>query len=268
MVVIPGWLIALITFPGIILHEFSHKLFCNWTNTPVVEVCYLNFKRIKTNTSDNYAPMGYVIHEQPKTLIASFLITIGPLIVNSTMAVLCGVIVALYSMIYRNYLVLFGLTWVGLSLGVHSFPSEVDAQSYYSQVKNKKVNIILHFIALLFVWIIQLANWCRFLWFDVIYAIILMSFPGVIIYGFVNSEPMPKGVWTVLWITLLILLIVAIYFFGRFLAYSINNNYERIFDSIRKPEIIICGRCHEKIKVYDRNKSIKCKTCDFKFKLK
>jgi ABC-type amino acid transport system permease subunit len=173
---IPGWVIALITFPGIILHEYSHKLFCNWTKTPVIAACYFNPGMF------NGEPAGYVIHKEPKTLWASFLITVGPLIINSIMAVLCGVIVALCSLSYGDEAGGAIFAWLGYSIGVHSFPSDVDAQNYYSQVKSQKANIILRFIVLFFVWIIQLANVLRFLWFDFIYAGILVGLPAIIIH--------------------------------------------------------------------------------------
>jgi hypothetical protein len=36
----PGYLIATATFPGVIVHELGHKLFCLLTKTRVVETCY------------------------------------------------------------------------------------------------------------------------------------------------------------------------------------------------------------------------------------
>lgn len=31
---IPGQIISLLTFPGIIAHEWAHKQFCNWLKVP------------------------------------------------------------------------------------------------------------------------------------------------------------------------------------------------------------------------------------------
>ena len=42
--IIPGPIIALLTFPGVIVHEFAHKLFCDIFNVPVYYVNY--FKRL------------------------------------------------------------------------------------------------------------------------------------------------------------------------------------------------------------------------------
>lgn len=32
---IPGFLISLVTFPGVMVHELAHLVFCKLTNTPV-----------------------------------------------------------------------------------------------------------------------------------------------------------------------------------------------------------------------------------------
>ena len=40
---IPGIIITWLTFPGVMVHEFAHKLFCRWTKTEVMEVCYFRF---------------------------------------------------------------------------------------------------------------------------------------------------------------------------------------------------------------------------------
>jgi MFS-type transporter involved in bile tolerance (Atg22 family) len=40
MFFIPGPLIALATFPGVIVHELAHQLFCRWFRIPVLTVCY------------------------------------------------------------------------------------------------------------------------------------------------------------------------------------------------------------------------------------
>jgi hypothetical protein len=40
MFFIPGPLIALATFPGVIVHELAHQLFCRWFRIPVLNVCY------------------------------------------------------------------------------------------------------------------------------------------------------------------------------------------------------------------------------------
>ncbi len=78
MFFIPGWLLALVTFPGVIVHEIAHRFFCDVTDTPVYEVAYFR---------PGQNPAGYVIHGPAKNLRAGLLISAGPLLINT---VLCS----------------------------------------------------------------------------------------------------------------------------------------------------------------------------------
>ena len=62
MFFIPGQLISLLTFPGVIVHEWAHKLYCNWTGVLVHKVVYFQFAN----------PAGYVLHSEPKNIARFF----------------------------------------------------------------------------------------------------------------------------------------------------------------------------------------------------
>lgn len=76
MCFIPGALIAILTFPGIIVHEFAHKSFCQRVGVPVYEVCYFRCGN----------PAGYVKHGPVQRYSQAFLIGVAPFIVNSLLA--------------------------------------------------------------------------------------------------------------------------------------------------------------------------------------
>jgi hypothetical protein len=76
----PSWLIALVTFPGVVVHEAAHRFFCDLTETPVYEVSYL---RPMGN------PAGYVVYGRPRSLRAALMISGGPLLINT---LLCAVL--------------------------------------------------------------------------------------------------------------------------------------------------------------------------------
>ena len=40
MIIIPGWLIGLVTFPGVIVHEAAHLFFCKLRRVAVFDVCF------------------------------------------------------------------------------------------------------------------------------------------------------------------------------------------------------------------------------------
>jgi hypothetical protein len=43
MFFIPGQLISLLSFPGIIVHEFAHLIFCRLRKVAILDVCYFRF---------------------------------------------------------------------------------------------------------------------------------------------------------------------------------------------------------------------------------
>ena len=73
MFFIPGILIAIVTFPGVIVHELAHQIFCNIRRVPIYEVKYFQFK----------SPCGYVIHEKSDNVFTNFIISVGPFFVNT-----------------------------------------------------------------------------------------------------------------------------------------------------------------------------------------
>lgn len=61
--------------------------------------------------------------------------------------------------------------WIGLSIGMHAFPSNQDTKEFLKAVKEYKGKNLLWLLCLAFSLIIRLANLLRFFWFDLIYAI-------------------------------------------------------------------------------------------------
>ena len=51
--IIPGVLISLITFPGVVIHELAHQILCLLCGLELYEVKYLQLIN----------PNGYVVHE-------------------------------------------------------------------------------------------------------------------------------------------------------------------------------------------------------------
>jgi hypothetical protein len=165
MLLFPGWLVSIVTFPGVIVHEAAHKFFCDVTDTPVYSVTYFRFGN----------PAGFVVHKEAETLKKSLLITIGPLIVNT---VLCGI----FTLPVAYPLFILGvseptipqmvLAWIGYSIGMHAFPSDQDANNFKDHVKRTQKNrSVVYELASAFSGLIQVANILRIFWFDLFYAI-------------------------------------------------------------------------------------------------
>lgn len=157
---IPGWLIALLTFPGVILHEWAHKVFCDLFDIPVYEVRYFTLRR---------EVAGFVKHGEPSSFSQSFWISCGPLVINSSVTVLLGAATA--QAINGSALQIF-LGWLGVSMGMHAFPSDHDARRIVdaSRAARKMGGSRLYILAFPFVALIFAANALRFFWVDAAYA--------------------------------------------------------------------------------------------------
>ena len=165
MIIIPGQLIALITFPGVIVHEAAHLFFCKLRRVAVFDVCYFRVGN----------PAGYVIHEKPADFTSSFLIAMGPFIINSILCVLfCFPAVIPIRVFDQGNAISYFLMWLGISIGMHAFPSNQDARVMWEQAKTAAS--FLNPLALLsfpLVIVIYAANLFRFFWLDYIYGFAL-----------------------------------------------------------------------------------------------
>jgi hypothetical protein len=174
-VFIPGRLIALLTFPGVVVHEAAHRFFCDMTDTPVYEVCYFQPKG---------KPAGYVIHGRPRSLGAALLISGGPLLINTVLCALLTVAVAYRVFILQAGLggpVLLFLAWLGYSIGMHAIPSRQDAASFTAQVKASRGNGITLGFAHVMCGLITVANALRVIWIDAIYAVgVSLAIPALL----------------------------------------------------------------------------------------
>lgn len=158
---IPGFLITLCTFPGIIFHELGHEWFCRWTRVPVHEVCYFRLGD----------PAGYVIHEKPEKFYQAFLIALGPLITGTVIALFIFSL-SLSASLVHPYLEAL-LFWLGMSIAVNAFPSVGDAENLWQETNHHVKHSIAAIVGYPFVLFIYIANLLNFFWFDFLYAGIL-----------------------------------------------------------------------------------------------
>jgi Putative zincin peptidase len=169
MFFIPGFLISLLTFPGVIVHEIAHRMFADLAKVPVYDVCYFRLGN----------PAGYVIHGPASDLRKSLLISIGPLIVNTLLcAVICfSAIFPIFILDAKIYSPVFGLLmWTGISIGMHAFPSNQDMNNFVESVAETHQKGPILWAAKLFSGLLRLANLLRFFWFDAIYAFAAAAF--------------------------------------------------------------------------------------------
>jgi Putative zincin peptidase len=165
MIIIPGWLISLLTFPGVIVHEAAHMFFCKLRGIAVLNVCFFRMGN----------PAGYVIHEPPNDFTSSFLISVGPFIINSLFCIIfCFPAMVPVRVFGQKDLIAYLLIWLGMSIGMHALPSTGDANVLWREAK--KAAGTFHPLALAsfpLVIAIYVANGLRFFWFDYLYGFAL-----------------------------------------------------------------------------------------------
>lgn len=174
MLIIPGVLIGLLAFPGIILHEYAHKLGCNLVGIEVYECHYFRFKN----------PMGYILHEHPSQLYQSVVITLAPLIICYGGAA----ILALVAFSFGNAIT-WVLAWLSISLAINGSPSDDDLNtlwlhtSGFSGAIETEVGIVtLYEQHSLFargalypiMIILKIINALKVLWIDVVIGILIL----------------------------------------------------------------------------------------------
>lgn len=162
-VIIPGFVVSAVTFPGVIVHEAAHMLFCRLRRVAVLDVCFFRFGN----------PSGYVIHENTEDFPTTFLVSVGPFIVNSLLCMLICFPAFLPVKVFGilNLPSLF-LLWLGVSIGMHAFPSTGDARNLLAQAKKAAGEMNpLAIISYPIVVLIYIANALSVIWFDAIYGL-------------------------------------------------------------------------------------------------
>lgn len=164
--------VVLITFPGIIAHEWAHKKFCDWCGVLVHEAVYFDFRGL---TAVREAPVGYVVHAEPARFLHVFWISMGPLIINSALAVLFGHAAVQLPDRSITQIVLW---WIALSVGMHAFPSDQDARNVFERGRREiavKNGAILAYLSYPLYRTVCFVNRMRRWWVDFAYAAILVS---------------------------------------------------------------------------------------------
>lgn len=161
---VPGIIISVVTFPGVIVHEIAHQIFCRILKVAVMDVCYFKMGN----------PAGYVIHETPQKLWHQLLIAIGPFIVNT----IIGAIVT-FPAVTNTYFFAMGtldavLMWLGISIAMHSFPSVGDAKNIWSATK--KASYFIRVLSFPVVGIIYVGAIGSVIWLDLIYGYAVINF--------------------------------------------------------------------------------------------
>ena len=156
----------ILTFPGVMLHESAHAIFCKLFRLKIFRISFFRFGTLS----------GFVEHEEPRSISSAFGVSIGPLVINSIVAMF----IAYWSTYYGvNSPWFYLLIWLAFSFGSQALPSDQDANN----IVQKNINLIRHknvlyLITLPFYYLVWLSVWCsnklKIVGFDMIYALLLI----------------------------------------------------------------------------------------------
>lgn len=173
-------LLAWLTFPGVILHEFGHAWACRQLGIRVVKICYLRFGN----------PLGYVLHEQPQSAMKHIMVAVAPFFVSSSAALAVGTAATLLVYFQAADAVVDiaapVLAWLGFSFALHSFPSSGDADSLWSDVTDSSVGFLSKLLLIPSVGLIRIAQLGSRFWLDVLFAILLIAIPPLLLAAYTS----------------------------------------------------------------------------------
>ena len=171
--IIPGFLISIATFPGVIVHEFAHMLFCKLRGIAVLDVCFFRFGN----------PAGYVIHEEISDFKTAFLVSVGPFLINSLFCIfICFPAFIPIKVFGLKQPLSYVLLWLGVSIGMNAFPSTQDARNLFRYAKKAVSSFnLLAILSFPIVVAIYIVNILSFFWVDYLYGIAIgLGLPSLI----------------------------------------------------------------------------------------
>jgi hypothetical protein len=174
MFFIPGQFIALVTFPGVIVHEAAHQLFCRFFRVAVYDVCYFRVGN----------PAGYVVHEQSAVPSHQIWIALGPFLLNTLLGALIAAPAAIPVMRFDAGGSLDCLLiWLGVSIAMHAFPSTADGETIMDTLETRETSRLTKLIGVPAIAAICLATLGSYVWLDLLYGLaVAMLLPELAVW--------------------------------------------------------------------------------------
>ncbi len=124
---LPSQILAVLTFPGVVLHEIVEQFFCRRMRVAIFKVCYFRFA----------SPPGFIVHEPLPRLRQSLWLGLGPFFVSSALGALIAFPAIVAALEFRVYtLTGYVLAWLGISIAMHSFPTVDNALDLWRAVRS------------------------------------------------------------------------------------------------------------------------------------
>ena len=114
-----------------------------------------------------------MIHEQTTDFTASFFVSLGPFFINTLLCVLfcTAAFLPVWELKVDDVLAYF-FYWLGLSIGMHAFPSTTDLSHLWAEAPAKaRGGNLLALLSLPLVVVLYVLNFARVVWADLGYGI-------------------------------------------------------------------------------------------------
>lgn len=168
------WIKLLILSPGVVVHELAHAFFCIITGTKIYKMVIFQFSEVA----------GYVEHQRANDIVSAFLISFGPLFLNTVVAFVLFQKTNLDFNGWKEFIKSFNLEsiiflYLGISISLSAIPSDADGSSFGEYIKLTVSRNFLWFPLFIFypvVWILNLMNYLKRFKFDYILMIAIFYF--------------------------------------------------------------------------------------------
>ena len=170
-------MLAYLTFPGVMVHEFAHAWTCRQLGVAVHKVCYLRLGN----------PLGYVIHERPAYAVQHIMVAVAPFFVSTAMAFAVSLAATVYAASHAmeefQDVVMPLAVWLSFSIALHAFPSSGDADSLRDEVRSPDVGLFAKLVLVPVVAMIRLTGIGSRVWLDLLYAVTVVAVPPLFVAG-------------------------------------------------------------------------------------
>jgi len=173
-------IVSLVTFPGIVAHEYAHAWACRRLGIRVVKVCYLRLGN----------PLGYVLHEQPAYAVQHIMVAVAPFFVSTLAALAVSLLTSFFvtspwAAEYRDIVALAG-AWLSFSLALHAFPSSGDGDALWDDVTSPGVSLLAKLLLAPVAGLIRLCQAGAAIWLHALFAVAVVALPPVMLVAFVG----------------------------------------------------------------------------------
>jgi hypothetical protein len=165
---ITGLIVAILTFPGVIVRQMAKQFLCYYFAIPVFSVRYFQ----------PWPPVGVLQHEPPSSPLTGIMLIIGQAGINTLLGILIGgpAVFSFFATddpIWLKFLELFFI-WLGVSLAVHSFPTFKDAEGVKNSMMADRNPTWIRALGAPLVAVMYLGAVGSIIWLDVIYALLVV----------------------------------------------------------------------------------------------